>query len=236
MAYASVGELHQDLEANGFDKRWYVSCKVYDNDVNLLLDSGASVCFPDYDVYLAIASAKRPKLDETFCDVGMVNGEKIRCEMLFNFNGVEVSHNVLVGHLAECEGPLGIDFLSRYRCNLDCSRGFLEIKQKLVALSHRPLFEEVVVRISETLPEPLQNLLDDMKDLTAEQQQQVQWNSVNKSTSGQPVLDLIRGGFNKRCFLKCPRRFRSKQIGCNKRLDLLTVDLLTEFHCTWCFA
>ena len=30
----------------------------------------------------------------------------------------------------------------------------------------------------------------------------VQWNSVNKSTSGQPVLDLIRGGFNKRRFLK----------------------------------
>ena len=26
-------------------------------------------------------------------------------------------------------------------------------------------------------------------------------------------------------------RFRSKQIGCDKRLDLLTVDLLTEFHC-----
>ena len=59
----------------------------------------------------------------------------------------------------------------------------------------------------------------------------IQWNSVNKSTSGQPVLDLIRGGFNKRRFLKCTRRFRSKQIGCNKRLDLLTVDLLTEFHC-----
>ena len=44
-------------------------------------------------------------------------------------------------------------------------------------------------------------------------------------------MDLIRGGFNKRRFLKCTRRFRSKQIGCNKRLDLLTVDLLTEFHC-----
>ena len=61
----------------------------------------------------------------------------------------------------------------------------------------------------------------------------IQWNSVNKSTSGQPVLDLIRGGFNKRRFLKCTRRFRSKQIGCNKRLDLLTVDLLTEFHCIY---
>ena len=60
---------------------------------------------------------------------------------------------------------------------------------------------------------------------------QLQRNSVNKSTSGQPVLDLIRGGFNKRHLLKCTRRFRSKQIGCNKRLDLLTVDLLTEFHC-----
>ena len=56
---------------------------------------------------------------------------------------------------------------------------------------------------------------------------QIQWNSVNKSTSGQPVLDLIRGGFNKRRFLKCTRRFRSKQIGCNKRLDLLA-----EFHCS----
>ena len=63
----------------------------------------------------------------------------------------------------------------------------------------------------------------------------IQWNSVNKSTSGQPVLDLIRGGFNKRRFLKCTRRFRSKQIGCNKRLDLLTVDLLTEFHCIFAF-
>ena len=42
----------------------------------------------------------------------------------------------------------------------------------------------------------------------------VQRNSVNKSTSGQPVLHLIRGGFNKRRFLKCTRRFRSKQIGC----------------------
>ena len=30
----------------------------------------------------------------------------------------------------------------------------------------------------------------------------IQWNSVNKSTSGQPVLDLICGGFNKRRFLK----------------------------------
>ena len=30
-------------------------------------------------------------------------------------------------------------------------------------------------------------------------------------------------------------RFRSKQIGCNKRLDLLTVDLLTEFHCIGIF-
>ena len=30
----------------------------------------------------------------------------------------------------------------------------------------------------------------------------IQWNSVNKSTAGQPVLDLIRGGFNKRRFLK----------------------------------
>ena len=38
---------------------------------------------------------------------------------------------------------------------------------------------------------------------------------------------LINGGFNKGL-----GRFRSKQIGCNKRLDLLTVDLLTEFHCT----
>ena len=145
------------MEANGFDERWYVSCKVYDNDVNLLLDSGASVCFLDYDVYLAIASVKRPKLDETFCDVSMVNGEKIRCagrcKMRFNFNGVEISHNVLVGHLAGCEGLLGIDFLSRYGCNLDCSRGFLEIKQKLVTLSHRPLFEEVVVRSPEMLPE-----------------------------------------------------------------------------------
>jgi len=28
----------------------------------------------------------------------------------------------------------------------------------------------------------------------------IQWNSVNKSTSGQPVLDLIRGGFNNRIF------------------------------------
>ena len=46
-------------------------------------------------------------------------------------------------------------------------------------------------------------------------------------------MDLIRGGFNKRRFRKCTRRFRSKQIGCNKRLDLLTVDLLTEFHCTF---
>ena len=60
---------------------------------------------------------------------------------------------------------------------------------------------------------------------------QLQWNSVNKSTSGQPVLDLICGGFNKRRLLKCTRRFRSKQIGCIKRLDLLTVDLSTEFHC-----
>ena len=59
----------------------------------------------------------------------------------------------------------------------------------------------------------------------------IQWNLVNKSTSGQPVLDLIRGGFIKHRFLKYTRRFRSKQIGCNKRLDLLTVDLLTEFHC-----
>ena len=33
----------------------------------------------------------------------------------------------------------------------------------------------------------------------------IQWNSVNKSTSGQPVLDLIRGGFNKRRFLKCTK-------------------------------
>ena len=33
----------------------------------------------------------------------------------------------------------------------------------------------------------------------------LQWNSVNKSTSGQPVLDLIRGGFNKRRFLKCTK-------------------------------
>ena len=64
-----------------------------------------------------------------------------------------------------------------------------------------------------------------------QKKKQVQWNSVNKSTSGQQVLDLIGGGFNKRRFLKCTRRFRSKQIGCNKRLDLLTVDLLTEFHC-----
>ena len=68
---------------------------------------------------------------------------------------------------------------------------------------------------------------------------QLQCNSVNNSTSGQPVLDLIRGGFNKRSFLKCTKRFRSKQIGCNKRLDLLTVDLLTvdlltEFHCIRC--
>ena len=31
------------------------------------------------------------------------------------------------------------------------------------------------------------------------------WNSVNKSTSGQPVLDLICGGFNKRRFLKCTK-------------------------------
>ena len=35
--------------------------------------------------------------------------------------------------------------------------------------------------------------------------QLIQWNSVNKSTSGQPVLDLIRGGFNKRRFLKCTK-------------------------------
>ena len=67
--------------------------------------------------------------------------------------------------------------------------------------------------------------------LTLRDKKLIQWNSVNKSTSEQPVLDLIRGGFNKRRFLKCTRRFRSKQIGCNKRLDLLTVDLLTEFHC-----
>ena len=33
----------------------------------------------------------------------------------------------------------------------------------------------------------------------------IQWNSVNKSTSGQPVLDLIRGGFNKWRFLKCTK-------------------------------
>ena len=77
MAYAEVGELHQDLEVNGFDEQWYVSSKVYDNDANLLLDSGASVCFLDNDVYLTIVSVKRPKLDETFCNVGMVNGEKI---------------------------------------------------------------------------------------------------------------------------------------------------------------
>ena len=97
---------------------------MYDNDVNLLLDSGASVCFLDYDVYLAIANVKRLKLDENFCDVSMVNGGKIRCacrcEMLFNFIGVEVSHNILVGHLAGSEGQLGVDFLSRYRCNLGC--------------------------------------------------------------------------------------------------------------------
>ena len=66
---------------------------------------------------------------------------------------------------------------------------------------------------------------------TAKNGKLIQWNSVNKSTLGQPVLDLIRGGFNKRRFLKCTRRFRFKEIGCNKRLDLLTVDLLTEFHC-----
>jgi len=55
----------------------------------------------------------------------------------------------------------------------------------------------------------------------------IQWNSVNKSTSGQPVLDLIRGGFNNRGVGK----FCSKQFGCNKRLDLLAVGVLNGFYC-----
>ena len=41
--------------------------------------------------------------------------------------------------------------------------------------------------------------------LNALQIYSIQWNSVNKSISGQPVLDLIRGGFNKRRFLKCTK-------------------------------
>ena len=44
-----------------------------------------------------------------------------------------------------------------------------------------------------------------MIDLLAAKSYLVQWNSVNKSTSGQPVLDLIRGGFNKRRFIKCTK-------------------------------
>jgi len=43
------------------------------------------------------------------------------------------------------------------------------------------------------------NFISRVKILTA-MKWQIQWNSVNKSTSGQPVLDLIRGGFNNRIF------------------------------------
>jgi len=54
----------------------------------------------------------------------------------------------------------------------------------------------------------------------------LQWNSVNKSTSGQPVLDLITEFSIMQT--KGVGKFCSKQFGCNKRLDLLAVDVLKE--------
>ena len=55
---------------------------------------------------------------------------------------------------------------------MDCSSGFLDKKQKLVVFSHQPLFKTAVVRSLEMLPEHLQIFVDDMANLTAEQQQQ----------------------------------------------------------------
>jgi len=47
---------------------------------------------------------------------------------------------------------------------------------------------------------------------------------------GQPILDLI----TKFSIIQSKGigKIRSKQLGCNKRLDLLTMDVLNGFYCT----
>jgi len=51
---------------------------------------------------------------------------------------------------------------------------------------------------------------------------------------GQLILDLISGGFNNRIFCNADKgvgKFRSKQFGCKKLLDLLTVNALNGLYC-----
>jgi len=53
---------------------------------------------------------------------------------------------------------------------------------------------------------------------------------------GQPILDLISDGFKTKFSImrsKIVGKFCFKQFGCNKQLDLLTVDVLNGFYCTF---
>ena len=115
--------------------------KIGDSPIQLLIDSGASVCLLDLDVYSALHAADRASLSSTTTSLKGADNHQLKLHgetvVDLTMNDSTFSVRMVVANLGGLQGILGMDFLSAQQAKLDMEEGVLVCGEEEYELYHR---------------------------------------------------------------------------------------------------
>ena len=128
----------------------YAPGQVEGHGVHMLIDTGSAVTLVHRRLLDKVG--RSASLHEVRESVVSANGQPLnvlgRCGVRFQLGGVDVIHPVLVAGDITQDCLIGIDFLSKYRCEISFAKNTLKVSGKVTALSKVNVDSVVCGRIS----------------------------------------------------------------------------------------
>ncbi|MES9881466.1 MAG: retroviral-like aspartic protease family protein [Sedimenticola sp.] len=113
---------------------YFLSAKVNNNLITLLLDTGANATILSKNVIEKWPYATRPNLTPVATTLITVTGETTpflgRCDVEICLGKQTIEHSVLIADI-EMDGVLGLDFLLSHQCDLMLSKGYITLKGEM---------------------------------------------------------------------------------------------------------
>ena len=104
----------------------YLRGKIFDVDVEFLVDTGSEVTLISPTVWQLLCSGRELELETSVQPVANADSSPLyvlgEVEVGVRFGDLTTNWNVVVAHISS-PGILGIDFLSKYNCHLNMGRG-----------------------------------------------------------------------------------------------------------------